>query len=168
MKINLIRAILIVLLVMLFSSIFGFSNQDGEKSSSLSREITETITKNIKPIQELEVNQRNKVLNTIEHIIRKLAHFSLYTLVGFLTMLLMITYNLPQIKRGAIALTIGALYAITDEIHQSFIPERTALIGDVFIDTAGVIFGLGIAIIFVEIIKCLKLKIYGNKTYKYT
>ena len=40
-KINILRAILIILLLIMFGTIFNFSNQNGDKSGSLSREVTE-------------------------------------------------------------------------------------------------------------------------------
>ena len=58
-KINILRAILIILLLMMFETIFNFSNQNGEKSGSISREITEKVTKNIKAIQKLEKSEKN-------------------------------------------------------------------------------------------------------------
>ena len=158
-KINIVRAILIILLLSLFGTIFNFSNQDGEKSGSLSREITVTITKDIKSIQKLEKSKKEQVLDLIEHIIRKIAHFSLYTLVGLLIMLLMITYNIKQTKRIGVSLIVGALYAISDEIHQSFVPDRTPMIGDVFIDSSGVIFGILLAVLGVKIFIWLKCKL---------
>ena len=91
MRINILRIVLIAMLITLFANIFNFSNQNGEESSSLSREITENVTKNIESIQKLEPNKKEEVLGKIEHEIRKLAHFSLYTLVGILSMSIMST-----------------------------------------------------------------------------
>lgn len=142
MKINILRAILILMLLGTFYIIFGFSSQDAEQSSSVSREITENVTKDIKKIQKLEPTEKEKVLSKIEHIIRKIAHFSLYTLVGILIMSLMSTYNIKQKTRYKISLGTGIIYAISDEIHQSFTPGRTPMVGDVLIDTSGVIFGI--------------------------
>ena len=155
MKIKILRAILIILLLGIFYIIFGFSGQEGEKSGSISRQITEAVTKNIKQIQTLEETQKEITLKKIEHIIRKLAHFSLYTVVGILMMSLMSTYNIEQIKRYGISLGVGMIYAISDEIHQSFIPDRTPAVGDVFIDTCGVIFG----IILVRVVMLIILKV---------
>ena len=123
------------MLIALFSIIFGFSNQDGEESSSISREITDNVTKNIKSIQGLKKSEKENILGKIEIVIRKLAHFSLYTLVGILTMSLMSTYNIKQKNRIKISLGIGIIYAISDEIHQTFIPERSGMPQDVLIDT---------------------------------
>ena len=156
MKLNILRAILIILLIILFVKIFNFSSQDGKTSGNLSREVTETITKNIKSIQKLEKNRKQQILDKIEHFIRKLAHFSLYMLSGILTMSLMSTYKISSKKRTIIALTIDVFYAISDEIHQIFIPGRTAMIQDVGIDTLGAVFGALIVIIIIKIYKNIK------------
>lgn len=161
-KINLLRAILIILLVIMFGTIFNFSDQDGEKSGSLSREVTENVTKNVKSIQKLEKSQKEKVLDKIEHFIRKLAHFSLYMVVGILTMSLVSTYDLKQIKRIGISLSVGVLYAATDELHQAFIPARTAAVGDVCIDSCGAVVG----ILFVMIVLKIAQKIKSRKMQK--
>ena len=147
MKINILRGFLIALLILQMWIIFGFSGQDGETSGTISRRITETITKNIKSIQDLEEVEKEKVLKKIEHFIRKLAHFSLYTMVGFLLMSLVSTYKLKLKNKICISLGIGFMYAISDEIHQSFIPERTPMISDVCIDTCGVITGIAALIV---------------------
>ena len=47
--------------------------------------------------------------------------------------------------RILIVLMIGFAYAISDEIHQIFTPNRTPMVTDVFIDTSGVILGIVIA-----------------------
>lgn len=156
MKINILRCILIILLMFMFTTIFGFSNQDGEKSSNLSREITETVTKNIKTIQNLEKSKKEIVLSKIEHIIRKLAHFSLYMIVGILMMSLMSTYKLTNLQRTKISLIVGALYAISDEIHQIFIPDRTAMITDVLIDCCGVVVGIGVVVLIIRLYELVK------------
>ncbi len=160
MKINILRIVLIAMLIALFANIFNFSNQDAEQSSSLSRQITEDVTKNIESIQKLEPNKKEEILGKIEHIIRKLAHFSLYTLVGILSMSLMSTYKIKQIKRIGFSLGIGVLYAISDEFHQSFVPGRGPMVSDVFIDTFGVVFGM---LIILLIIKTLSNKVNLNK-----
>ena len=147
MKINILRGFLIALLIIQMWIIFGFSGQDGETSGTISRRITETITKNIKSIQNLEEAEKEKVLKKIEHFIRKLAHFSLYTVVGFLLMSLLSTYKFKQKNKIYMSFGIGLMYAISDEIHQSFIPERTPMISDVCIDTCGVITGIIILLV---------------------
>lgn len=131
-----IKIILILLLLILCMIIFIFSNQNGEKSTGVSRTITEKITKHIPAIQNLEESQKEITLLKIEALIRKLAHFSIYTLMGILLMCIMNVFDIKLKSKIYFSIGIGLSYAILDEIHQMFIPERTARILDVGIDTA--------------------------------
>ena len=152
-KINILRGALFILLIITFIFIFNFSNQNGEISGGLSREITEDMTKNVQSIKKLEENEKNKVLKKIEHIIRKTAHLLLYTLIGIITMSLMCTYNVKGSKRIETSLIVGVVYAVSDEIHQIFIPDRTASIIDVGIDSCGVLVGSLIVFLIFNVIK---------------
>lgn len=155
-KVNIIRIILIILLVLTFIKIFDFSSQNSEKSSNLSRTVTEKITNKIKFIQNLDTDKKEKVLHKAEIIIRKLAHFSEYTLVGILLMALMSTYEIKSKLRVLVSFIIGVVYASSDEIHQLFVPGREGAVRDVLIDSTGVITGICIVIIILKIIKGIK------------
>ena len=153
MKKNIERIILLILLLGTFSIIFGFSSQDGEKSGSISKKITEEIVKRIPQIQEKEQNEREIITLKIEKVIRKIAHFSIYTVVGLLLMALVSTYQIKEKNKIIISIIIGITYACSDEIHQSFIPGRSPMITDVMIDTMGVILGILLILLGKVIIK---------------
>ena len=85
MKVNILRIILIILLLCTFRIIFEFSSQNSQQSSSLSKKVTITITQNIKTINERPQTEKKKILLKIETIIRKIAHFSIYTIVRSIT-----------------------------------------------------------------------------------
>lgn len=153
MKKNILRIILILLLLGTFYIIFGFSSQDGEKSGSISRRITEKIATFIPQIQKENEIEKENIMNTMERIIRKMAHFSIYAVVGLLLMALVSTYNIKEKNRLIISLTTGIIYATSDEIHQSFVPGRSPMITDVVIDTMGVILGILLIILGKKIIK---------------
>lgn len=153
MKKNILRIILILLLLGTFYIIFGFSSQDGEKSGSISRRITEKIATFIPQIQKENEIEKENIMNTMERIIRKMAHFSIYTVVGLLSMALVSTYNIKEKNRLIITLTTGIIYASSDEIHQSFVPGRSPMITDIVIDTMGVILGILLIILGKKIIK---------------
>jgi VanZ family protein len=86
-------------------------------------------------------------IETIHHAIRKCAHLTEYAVLG---MLLWRAIRKPRPndprpwswREALIAILIVFLYASTDEIHQIFVPTRTALVSDVFIDTSGAILGM--------------------------
>lgn len=151
MKINILRAILICLLLGTFFIIFGFSSQDGETSGGISRQVTETILEKSNKYNNLTKEQKNKVSHQTEKVIRKIAHFSIYTLVGLLLMGLLSTYKIKNKWRIIITIIIGILYASSDEFHQSFSPGRTPKITDVYIDTLGVLLGTLLVLLFKEI-----------------
>lgn len=163
MQKNVLRGILIVLLLCTFYIIFGFSSQDGEKSGGISKKITGFILVKSSKYNSLEQMKKEEVSKRTERIIRKIAHFSIYTLVGFLLMALFSTYeNIKRKYQIYISAIMGILYAISDEIHQSFTPGRGPKITDVFIDSLGVFFGMTVILLIVEIInrknkKCHKV-----------
>ncbi|HEY9766420.1 MAG TPA: VanZ family protein [Chroococcales cyanobacterium] len=67
--------------------------------------------------------------DSLHFLLRKLAHFSEYFLLFFLW-----RWNL---KSSFLSLFLAIAYACTDELHQAFIPHRTASPRDVLIDAAG-------------------------------
>lgn len=163
MKKNVLRGILIVLLLCTFYIIFGFSSQDGEKSGGISKTIADFVLEKSSKYNNLEQTKKEEVSKRTERIIRKIAHFSIYTLEGFLLMALFSTYeNIKRKYQIYISAIIGILYAISDEIHQSFTPGRGPKITDVFIDSLGVFFGMAVILLIIEIInmkntKCHKM-----------
>ncbi len=151
MKLNMIRAILILLLLGVFSLIFVFSNQNAKESTGISMKFSQGI---VNLTRKNEPNEaKYKTIKAIEPIIRKLAHFTIYIAVGILSMGLLSTYKLTQAKQKIISLIIGFVYACSDEIHQLFIDGRSGEIRDVLIDTCGVIVGVMICYKVVTIVK---------------
>lgn len=71
----------------------------------------------------------------IAFLIRKLAHFSEYLILAVLTYFVLKDY---QLKRKALCIILFCvLYAISDEIHQYFVPGRVMSFIDVLIDSLG-------------------------------
>lgn len=151
MKINIVRIINMILLLGTFYIIFDFSSQNGEESGNLSGKIAKYIVEQL-PIKNTEQN-----LKRTEAVIRKIAHFSIYTLVGFLLMSFISTYHLKENKKIIISLIVGILYATSDEIHQSFVPNRSCQITDVMLDSMGVLLGILILLTILEIHKKIKI-----------
>lgn len=128
---NILTIILLILLLLDFTIIFKFSSQNSEKSSGVSKNVTVTLTKPI--MKNLNEKDRAEILLKFEAVIRKLAHFSLYLSVGLLTMSIM-AINMKEKNQIFYSFVIGVLYAISDEIHQLFVPGRAAAVTDVLID----------------------------------
>lgn len=149
------RIILIILLCLTFYKIFQFSDENATKSSSRSREIMRKIVDIFPYTRNLSISTKEKIVEKSQPIIRKLAHFSIYALVGILIMTFVSTYKLLLWKKLGISILVGLIYAMSDEYHQSFIPGRSGEIRDVLIDLSGVIFGIIIVLIIIAVYKAL-------------
>ena len=149
------RVLFLMLLAIAFYVIFNFSAQDGEVSGSISQKVTEFIVKVISKVKTMDVATRLQWIEKLHPIVRKLAHFGVYTVVGFSVMGFMCTFDMRNIFKLLISFGVGVTYAISDEVHQYFIPGRNASIVDVGIDSLGVLTGIFILItliVFVEAI----------------
>lgn len=73
-------------------------------------------------------------------IMRKTAHFGVYGVLALLYL-----YALGDWRRRWLALLLAALYAISDEYHQSWTPRRQPSALDVLIDSAGAATALWLA-----------------------
>ena len=67
-------------------------------------------------------------------VLRKLAHAGEYAVLGALLV--------RASGRAGLAVGLGAAYAITDEIHQTFVAGRAGSPVDVAIDAVGVLLGV--------------------------
>ena len=119
-------SLLLVILWMVF--IFVMSSFDATSSSNQSNFIVDIITSiiNIKDTGLLSL------------IIRKLAHFTEYFILGILVINLITRYD----KKIIIAILLCIIYATSDEIHQIFVPGRSCQITDIMIDSLGSIIGI--------------------------
>ncbi len=80
-------------------------------------------------------------------IVRKCAHLTEYAILALLVWRVRRKPAWRDTRpwrwsEAAEALWVAALYAATDEFHQTFIPSREGCVRDVFIDTCGAIAGL--------------------------
>lgn len=86
-------------------------------------------------------------VEAIHHAIRKCCHLTEYAI---LATLLWRAVRKPvrrdprpwSWREATIAIIIVFLYASTDEFHQMFVPTRTPMVSDVFIDTSGAVIGM--------------------------
>lgn len=81
----------------------------------------------------------------VEFFIRKAAHFFTYLVLGFLIHRALSYHFLNNRLTFIISWFLTICYAISDEIHQSFTPNRSPHIEDVLIDAVGGIIGITLA-----------------------
>ena len=151
-----ITVIAVCLLIAVYIMIFLFSADDAAESSSLSVAVTRKL---INLYYHFFSGNNNAVLTVpvvtddAEAIVRKMAHFTEYMAVGFLSFGIAVIW-MQRIKAGIVAGTLQVfLSAGLDEIHQYFVPGRYASFRDVLIDTAGGIAGIMIVFLMYKIRK---------------
>lgn len=89
------------------------------------------------------------------HIVRKMAHFCEYTLEGFLLMLCMRVYTRRYVRHISVPVLGGVLTAMADETIQIYSPGRSSQVTDVWLDSAGVLAGVLIALVFMALCRML-------------
>ena len=89
------------------------------------------------------------------HIVRKMAHFCEYTLEGFLLMLCMRVYSRRPLRHITVPMLAGVFTALTDETIQLFSQGRSSQVTDVWLDSAGVLAGILIALVFMALCRLL-------------
>ena len=113
--------------------IFFFSAQSGEDSSQLSGGLLEFL----ESLTHIPLSSE-----ICSFMIRKLAHFTEYGVLGFLTINLWKQYGNINQKKLLFILLFCIFYALTDEFHQIFISNRSGNFWDVTIDSLGSFFGI--------------------------
>ena len=73
-------------------------------------------------------------LGTWDLVLRKLAHTAEFALLGLLLA--------RALRHDGIAVAVGVAYAVSDELHQHFVPGRVGSPLDVGIDAVGVVLGV--------------------------
>ncbi|MGF7049564.1 VanZ family protein [Paenibacillus sp. DS2015] len=94
--------------------------------------------------QEVSI-QNIGIAGFIEFFIRKSAHFSIYFVLGISLVYALKTRGRLQSFLGAIL--ISFLYACSDELHQSFTPNRSPMLQDVILDSIGATMGVTVVVI---------------------
>jgi len=124
--------------VLWMSLIFYFSHQPATQSNGLSTGITERIIEMVErlaPKIDFDIRSMN-------HLIRKNAHFFIYLVLGLLLSNSLKNSKVEDRKGFIFALLISILYAISDEVHQLFVPGRGGQAKDVIIDSMGSLLGI--------------------------
>jgi VanZ family protein len=146
---------------LLMNIIFSFSSQNADSSSDTSSGFAEFLAKIFhKDFSLLSDSKQELILNDCQYIVRKTAHFSIYLILGVLTLF---ASFYSSIKYYFISSPIICLaYAISDEIHQYFVPGRSCEGRDVCLDFFGSFCGIALSLLIIKIIKKHKKPIKIN------
>ncbi len=73
----------------------------------------------------------------LDMVVKKTGHAALYGVLALLYLGALRGDGHPFDRVRLLAFGLAVLYAVTDEVHQSFVPGRTPSLWDVLIDGAG-------------------------------
>ena len=135
------RLFKLLLVVAWMSVIFMFSHDSGEASSKKSDGLIITVVEFLAE-RDLSDAEKEKLIDFCVVPVRKGAHIISYFILGVLMVSLLKEFRLVDKRTFIFAVIMCILYAISDEVHQYYVPGRSGDVVDVLIDTVGSIFGV--------------------------
>jgi VanZ family protein len=81
----------------------------------------------------------------VDRPIRVSAHMASYALLAGLVLYALQGWGRPSVRSAVLALALTAAYAVSDELHQALVPDRTGRAADVLVDVIGATVGLLVA-----------------------
>ena len=153
------RILYAILLFIWITIIFIMSSQRANESAQLSNTFVVKIVKLIYPgFSNFSAEKQLEIMQLTSFLVRKTAHFLEYFVLGVFSILLVDTHKKYKCKyRVLTAILFCIVYAVSDEVHQHFVPGRACRFVDVIIDTSG-------ALIAILILTLIKNKTLGRKS----
>lgn len=162
------QIIFFILTLLTMGVIFGYSSRDSNESEEDSVGVGMFIGHIFVPeFDELSDKEQYEYAKKIDHPVRKTAHFTEYMILGLFVLGTLYPKKESKYKRnilisGFISFVITAIYAGTDEFHQTFVPGRAGRLTDVLIDSSGALLGITVVTI-ICLTKLKKKKKYEEK-----
>lgn len=143
-KVSIWQILLVGLLIVWMAVIFMFSAKPAEESQEQSYFIGRAIADFVQRIGGFSWSQerRQAFVEAIDFYVRKSAHGTEYAVLGALWMAVFGSFGKKLKVSGRFSWIYGTLYAISDEVHQYFVPGRACQIRDMVIDSTGVMAGV--------------------------
>jgi len=109
---------------------------------------TEQTSRIIRPLLRwLKPDISMETIAQVQFIVRKCAHLTEYAILALLLWRALRRGTSLKARTSILFIVVWlacAVFAASDEFHQSFVPSRTATLGDVLIDIWGALVGLAI------------------------
>lgn len=133
-----LRVLFTLFLIGTIAFIFLNSSDIGQDSSGKSAVVTEWLNR--------LATKLSLGFTFEEAMVRKMAHFAEYAMLGFWLMLTLRVYTKRILAYSSWPLLGGLLLATLDEAYQLTVPGRSGRVSDIAIDFAGVLVGYCVAL----------------------
>ena len=150
-----VRIVTTLLTAAVMVMIYCFSMENAEESDYRSSRIAMPVVRLLHPdYDQLEPDAQREIYNSVQHAVRKCAHFTEYMILGFLLRLCLESWFGHRLRRHRIPALIGfgagTAYACTDELHQLSIEGRSGQWTDVMVDSSGVLLGVTLGTLLIR------------------
>lgn len=159
------KFIVLILVVFSMGGMYYFSSQDAQVSGTQSQLVVKIIDKirdKVTLQDEKLIKIQTKIYDKLKgfgsktYIVRKMAHFSIYALIGMSLLLFIYLFSKKIVLSSSIAFLFSVMYACYDEYRQLSVPGRSGSIKDVFIDSLGALTGIILTFTIILIIKVIQ------------
>ena len=110
------KVLKLILVILWMFLIFNLSGETATNSTGTSSSFTSKIL-DIVTFNKITPEQKARIINEYEFIIRKSAHFCIYMILGLLVFIYLKDYNLDTKKLIIYSILVCFIYAISDEIQ---------------------------------------------------
>lgn len=139
--------------------IFYMSAENASQSTKTSSGVIEKIAEAfISSYKNKSPEDKKIVISSLQHFVRKMAHFLIYAALGFSCTGFASTFKVSAAKKLIYCQIFCSFYAVTDEIHQKFSPGRSCEIKDMLLDSVGSFFGIITILLFLTVLAKIKSK----------
>lgn len=139
-----------ILTLLMMIVIFRFSSEKAVDSADTSKGFIRMLLDILPFTKDMTEIAKQEIILFLDFIVRKCAHFTLYAMLGFTVFgAVKSTFVLLSKENINYSFLISFIYAITDEVHQYFVPGRACRLYDIAIDSLGSIFGISIFLLMV-------------------
>ena len=140
------KIIYLTLTLLMMGVIFWFSAQDGSESEAWSGPIADFVFGILRVFDSSLTNEG------CTYIVRKAAHFNEYALLAFLILQTVRSFSAQGnlLPKAVGSFCVAAAYAVSDEIHQYFVPGRACQVKDMLIDSSGALFGVLLTVLVIR------------------
>lgn len=137
---NIRKRIFIILTIAWMIIIFLMSSQPAPDSTETSLAVGHAVCTLFVPgYSKMSTDDQLQLAKMIDHPVRKTAHATEYAILAILVFLA-ISYCRKRTYLHSLCIAIA--YAVSDEIHQYFVPGRACMVTDIVIDSSGALAGL--------------------------
>mgnify|MGYP003291558068 CR=1 FL=1 len=139
-----------VLTFVIMAVIFHFSSQTAVESTVVSVGFSERLLRLVLSITKMTEEEIAYTAEMMDGMIRVVAHYSVFLLLGTSCYLAAyFTKRKLHIYKSLYSVGICTAYAVSDEIHQLFVPGRSFQVSDILTDTAGIITGTFLVVVII-------------------